>query len=138
MRTRVLMISVVDDEEAIRKALCRLLRAAGFQVAPHASGQEFLDSLTRQIPDCVISDFTLPDLSGQQIQQELGRRNPNIPVIVITGSEDPEIAERLLASGVAAVLLKPVENHKLLQTIAAVTQSAEVPDPASRPASIGS
>jgi FixJ family two-component response regulator len=113
------MISVVDDEAPVRKALGRLLRAAGFDVETFASGREFLDSLDDQRPDCTILDLHLPELSGLDVQQRLAEENIPLPCIVITGKDEPGVAERVLAHGAVAYLKKPLDAEALLAAITA-------------------
>jgi FixJ family two-component response regulator len=122
-----LMISVVDDEAPVRKALGRLLRAAGFDVETFASGREFLDSLDDQKPDCTILDLHLPGLSGLDVQQRLAEEQICVPCIVITGKDEPGVAELVLAHGAVAYLKKPLDEQALL---AAITSA--VPDRATQ------
>ena len=125
MSVASLAIAIVDDEAPVRKALGRLLRAAGFGVATFASGNEFLDSLRSSRPDCVILDLHLPGLSGLEVQQELSHQNISTPCIIITGKDEPGISQRVLASGAAAYLRKPLDESELLAAInQAVPESA--------------
>jgi len=119
-----LVISVVDDEQAVRKALRRLLGAAGFDVRTFASGREFLNSLEKQLPDCVILDLGLPEMSGLEIQREVGRRSLEVPLIIITGRDDPGLGERVRAAGAAAYLQKPLDERVLLEAILSATHHA--------------
>jgi FixJ family two-component response regulator len=68
---------LVDDEESVRKAVVRVLRAAGFAARGFASGEEFLKSRQFDQPDCLVLDLQMPGLSGAQVQQALkvARRN---------------------------------------------------------------
>jgi FixJ family two-component response regulator len=65
------VVAVVDDEEAIRKALKRLLRSAGIAVESYASGQEFLQSLPAQRPQCVVLDIGMHGMTGFDVQAQL-------------------------------------------------------------------
>ena len=65
------LVAVVDDEECIRKALHRLMISAGLAVKTFASGAEFLDSLKRQRPSCVVLDLHMPGVSGFEVQSRL-------------------------------------------------------------------
>src|SRR6185436_7018061 len=127
MRNNQLMISVVDDEESVRKALHRLLGAAGFDVQTCASGCEFLESLELleslklKRPDCVVLDLHMPGLSGLEVQQRLVHRNLKLPVIMMTGCDDPGLREQARKAGVKAYLTKPLEERTLLEAIAAAT-----------------
>ena len=112
-----LLVAVVDDEEPIRKALGRLLRASGLGVDCFASGQAFLDSIGTSRPDCLILDLHMPGLGGLQVLEQLKSCRPPLPTIVITGHDEPENQMRCLAGGAAAYLRKPLDDELLLQTI---------------------
>ena len=115
------MISIVDDEQSARKALCRLCGSAGLGVEAFASGREFLDSLEKQRPDCVILDLHLPGLSGSDVQQQLAQQSPKLPIIIITGSDDPGVGDRVRTAGAAACLKKPLGERELLVALVAAT-----------------
>ena len=112
------MIVIVDDEESIRRALKRLMVAAGFRAESFASGPEFLESLGTTKPDCVILDLHMPIMSGFDIQQRLREEQNPVPVVVITGHDSAESQQRALAAGAVAYLRKPVDEGLLLQAIA--------------------
>ena len=114
-------ITVVDDEESIRKALTRLLQAVGGVVQVFATGREFLASLDLRHPACLILDLQLPDLPGLEIQACLVREKLAFPTIIITGQSDPGLDERVRAAGAAAFLRKPLNDQTLLDTIRSVT-----------------
>ena len=59
-------VAIVDDEEGIRKALSRLLRASGLDAESYANGQEFLDAAAEHRPDCVVLDLHMPGMSGRR------------------------------------------------------------------------
>ena len=118
-------IAVVDDEESIRTALKRLLRAAGLEAEGYASGQAFLDAAVQRRPDCVLLDLHMPRMSGQQILERIRQMAARAPVVVITGHDTPESREQCLAAGAAAHLCKPLDDRLLLNAIsAALSKSA--------------
>src|SRR5215470_8517812 len=104
-----LRIAVIDDDEAVRKALKRLLRAANLDANTFASGQEFLDSLPSGHPDCVVLDVHMPGMNGLDVQQRLTRSGLQTPIVIITGHDDPQIRARCLSAGAAAYLRKPLD-----------------------------
>lgn len=108
-------IAVVDDEEPIRKALKRLLRAAGLEAEGYASGQEFLRETERRPPDCVLLDLHMPTMDGLALLERIRQT----PVVVITGHDQPETREQCLALGAAAYLRKPIDDRLLLNAISA-------------------
>jgi FixJ family two-component response regulator len=118
------LIAVVDDEEPVRKALRRLICAAGHDVETFASGASFLASLENHEPDCVLLDLHMPELTGLDVQARLARTAPRVPVIVITGHDQPETRDRVLAAGATAYLLKPVDEEALFAAIAAALRTS--------------
>lgn len=111
-------IAVVDDDEPIRKALSRLLRASDFGVESFSSGQEFLDSLQERYPDCVVLDFQMPQVNGLDVLKELRLRGVSVPVIVITAHDEPIVRANCLAAGASAYLCKPIDEVVLRRAIA--------------------
>jgi FixJ family two-component response regulator len=112
-----LLVAVVDDEASIRKALRRLLGASDLDCLVFASGREFLESLQKQIPDCVVLDLHMPGLTGLEVQRELARVGVVLPAIIITAHDDPANREQCLTAGASAYLRKPLEEATLLGAI---------------------
>jgi len=110
-------VAVVDDDSAVRKALSRLLGASTIQAQSFASAREFLDSLRSSVPDCLILDLQMPEMTGLELQGELIRLGTRIPTIVITAHNESGLRERCLANGAAAFLVKPLDGAELLATI---------------------
>ena len=111
------LVAVVDDEEPVRKALGRLLRASGLETESYSSGQAFLGSLDEKPPDCVILDLHMPGLGGLQVLEALKFRDPPLPIIIITGHDEPENRARAQSLGAFAYMRKPIDDHQLLATI---------------------
>jgi FixJ family two-component response regulator len=112
------LIAVVDDEDAVRKALKRLLLSAGFEVDVHADGRAFLSSLRARAPHCVVLDLHMPHISGLEVQERLTAARSTLPVIVITGHDSDSTRATALANGASAYLRKPVDEQVLLDAIA--------------------
>jgi FixJ family two-component response regulator len=115
------VIAVVDDEEPIRRALARLLRAAGLEVRTYVCGGDFLDSLEHCRFGCVVLDIHMPRVSGFDVQALLARAGARVPVIAITGLDSEATRERVMAAGAVAYLCKPVDQAALLSAVAAAT-----------------
>jgi len=120
-----LLIAIVDDEEPVRKALMRLMRSVGLSVETFASGPEFLKSLDTRMPDCVVLDLHMPQMSGFNVQAHLARKYAALPVIIVTGHDLPDARERAMAGGASAFLRKPVLDRTLFGAISAATSSAQ-------------
>ena len=110
-------IAVIDDDASVRRAFSRLLRAAGFDVSPYASGQEFLDSRDDPRPDCAVLDMHMPGLSGLELQQRLNETGVRIPMIVITADMELQSCQAALDEGAVAYLRKPVDGPELLECL---------------------
>jgi FixJ family two-component response regulator len=116
-------VAVVDDEESVRKALKRLLRAAGLEAESYATGQEFLTEAATREPDCVVLDLHMPVMSGSQVLAQI-RKMPRRPqVVVITAHDVPEKRDECLAAGACAYLRKPLEDRLLLNAISAALRT---------------
>ena len=113
------MIAIVDDERSVRVAIERLIRSAGLDVETFGSGGEFLESVKTRRPDCVVLDLHMPHVNGLEVQSQLTKWQPGMPVVVMTGHDTPEARARALDGGAAAYLLKPVDECVLLDAITA-------------------
>lgn len=122
------LIAIVDDDESVRRAARRLVRSLGMDADTFGSGQDLLDLLEAMPsfrPDCVVLDMRMPGLSGLEIQQRLS--GSGLPVIFITGHDDPVARERALAAGAVAVLRKPFSDDVFLRALVAATRQRHNP-----------
>ena len=113
------VISVVDDDLSVRRALSRLIRLAGYAVESFASAREFLASAARGRTACLVLDIHLDSggMSGFDLQERLVADGGNIPTIFITAHGDARTRERVKQSGVAGFLSKPFGDQALLDLI---------------------
>lgn len=118
-------VAIVDDDRSVRRALRRLLRSADLDAEAYGSGREFLAVLARNPPDCLILDLQMPDMSGLELHQRLAESGVRLPVIVITGHDQPGMQARCIAAGIATYLRKPLEDETLLAAIDAAIAKAE-------------
>jgi len=117
MENRRSFVAVVDDEESVRKALIRLLRAANMDAEAFASGEAFLSSLDKFRPDCVVLDLQMPGLTGRDVQKRLISMQINLPVILITAHDDMVTQQQSLSDGAANYLRKPLRGDVLVRSI---------------------
>ena len=121
-RTRSL-IAVLDDEPQFCKALSRLLKSHGFDVVTFTRGEEFLADCALRLPHCLLLDLHMPELNGFEVLERLAPRR--VPVLVITGHDQPGNAERVRALGGRDYFLKPVNETQLVSAITAAITPAE-------------
>jgi len=118
-------VAVVDDDESVRKALQRLLRASDLDADIFASAHDFLASLRQgRPPDCLVLDLQMPGMSGLDLQRHVVRAGLRLPIVVITGHDQPGMQARCLAAGASAYLRKPLEAGRLLAAIEAAIDPA--------------
>jgi FixJ family two-component response regulator len=110
-------VALVDDEENVRKALERLLRSANFVTVGYASAADFLKGLADDQPDCLLLDIQMPGMTGLELQEELRRAGRSIPLIFVTGIDNPDCRAQAMRAGAAAYLLKPGSEEILLEAI---------------------
>jgi len=115
--TSATCVFVVDDDQSARRGFARLLRAAGFDVSEFASATEFLDDLSHEISGCLVLDIRMPGLSGEELQAELEARGIHIPIIVVTGDDDPGTTRKAQKMKAAGFFRKPVDGMALLDAI---------------------
>lgn len=129
MRKESTFIAVLDDEPQMRKALQRLLSTHGFQVEDYASAFDFVEKQTSHPADCLILDLHMPEINGFDVLADLGSKGQHLPVVVITGQDDPGTEERVRQLGASAFLRKPVDELALLEAIRTATGTILNSDP---------
>ena len=112
-----LRVAVVDDDASVRKALKRLLRAANLEAEVFASGRQFLESLPSGFPDCLVLDLHMPEMNGLDVQRHLAQQGLQVPIVVITGHDEPQTRAQCMSAGAAAYLRKPLDDEALLEAI---------------------
>jgi FixJ family two-component response regulator len=111
------LIGVLDDEPQFCKALGRLLKTYGFEVVTFALGEDLLAARASRWPDCLLLDLHMPGLSGFQVLERLAAQHVPMPVVVVTGHDQPGNAERVRALGAVEYLLKPLSESQLLAAV---------------------
>jgi FixJ family two-component response regulator len=117
MANRLPLIAVVDDEESVRLALARMLRASSYEVSIYRSGEDFLESLKTVVPDCAVLDFQMPGLTGRDVQRALSVAKLTLPIIIVTAHDQPSLREKVLADGAVAYFTKPLRRDTLIAAL---------------------
>src|SRR4029453_1347818 len=111
------LVYVVDDDVSAREGVARLIRSAGLMTKTFVSGEEFLAAPRPKMPSCLVLDVNLPGLSGLDLQRELARSSPQVPIVFLTGHGDIPMTVRAVKAGAANFLTKPVDDEALLDAI---------------------
>jgi FixJ family two-component response regulator len=111
------VVFLVDDDEAVRKGLSRLLRTVGFRVETFASAAEFLARKAHDGIGCIILDVNMPGLSGLDLQAQLAGVGNDLPIVFLTGYGDIPMAVRAMKHGAIEFLTKPVDETLLLSAV---------------------
>ena len=110
-----LSLAIVDDDEAVRTALRRLLRAMGHEVRVFASAEEY--EAQGAEADCLIVDLRLPGLNGFELRERLRLRGCSVPIVFITGDGGPSPSDAAAHAGTPTVA-KPFSDGDLIAAIA--------------------
>lgn len=108
-------VFVVDDEEAIRLSLRLLLQAEGIEVTVFASAAEAIAALDADPPDCILTDYHMPDMNGLELVRRVRRRHPGISLVMMTGTDDPGHID---LEGQLLLIEKPFDAKALARLIA--------------------
>lgn len=109
------LISVVDDDPGVRDSLRLLLESANYPVKTYESARQFLDDESTSA--CLIADVRMQEMDGLALQEEIGRRNSGLPVIMITGHGDVPLAVRAMKAGAVDFIEKPFDGELLLASV---------------------
>lgn len=106
-----------DDEIDLLKPHILFLQDKGYEVVPVISGQDAIDSCKEQTFDIIFLDENMPGLSGLETLAQIKEINPNVPVVMVTKSEEESIMNQAIGNKIADYLIKPVNPHQLLLSI---------------------
>jgi FixJ family two-component response regulator len=110
-------ISVVDDDEFVRRALGRLLKAAGFAVQTFGSARDFFDQPIENAPGCIVVDLSMPGLGGLELQRALAESDDPRPVVFISGQGSIANSVDAMKAGAVDFLTKPIDETTLLGAV---------------------
>lgn len=111
------MISIIDDDEAVRAATENLVRSLGFGASTFASAEEFLNSPRLSETSCVITDVHMPGMTGVELQSYLRAHGHDVPMIFITAFPEDRTRERVHAAGAVGFLSKPFDGGAMIRCI---------------------
>jgi len=111
-------VILIDDDKDLRRATAQTLELAGFDVQAFGRAREALAALPADFPGVVVSDIRMPEMDGLQLFAEITARDPDLPVILITGHGDIPMAVQAIQNGVYDFIAKPFAADYLSRTIA--------------------
>jgi FixJ family two-component response regulator len=118
------LVSVVDDDDLMRKSTVRLLHSVGQRAEGFASAEKFLSSGRARETACLLLDLSMPGMSGLALQQYLAETGVRIPIVFLSAKASEKEEQRALKAGAAFFLRKPVSEESLVQAIRIVLEGA--------------
>jgi FixJ family two-component response regulator len=119
------LISLVDDDESVRRSTTLLIESFGFHAAAFESAESFLKSGQMQETACLIVDLQMPGMNGLELQSHLATAGYKIPIIFITAYDNKESRKQALQAGAVAFLGKPFSDELLLRALRAALRQDE-------------
>ena len=110
-------IFIVDDDEDVRDSLVELFESLGLPAKSYKSGASFLDDYNSEESGCLLTDVRMPGMSGIELQQKLNENAVKIPVVIMTGHGDVQMAVQAMKEGAHDFLQKPFRDQELIDCI---------------------
>lgn len=107
-------ILIIDDEPEICKMVTETLFDAGYTASSALNGPDGLALIKKDIPSLVILDIGLPGMDGVEVLRLIREEHPTLPVVVLTASQDTDMAKKMMRLGIAEYLTKPIHLETLL------------------------
>ncbi|MBT8442156.1 MAG: response regulator [Gammaproteobacteria bacterium] len=111
------MVYIIDDEYSVRRALSRLMHAAGLGTKTFSNVDEFEADAVESGSGCVVADVHMPGSSPLGLPSRLAERGVDLPVIYITGRDSDQTRERARAAGAVGYFRKPIDDQALIDAI---------------------
>jgi DNA-binding NtrC family response regulator len=122
-------ILVVDDDSLVRQTFGEVLAASGYEVTLADSGMAALALLDAARPDVVLLDIAMPGMNGLDTLARIISRRPRLPVVMITGNTDIDLATEAVRRGAADYVHKPVDLDDLARAVAVQMSTGDAPPP---------
>ncbi len=110
-------ILIIDDNALFVNFLVRVLEGKGYEISVAYDGQTGIQKVHKDVPDLILLDLKLPDLSGEEVLETIRANHKQIPIIVVTGYGGEQIAVEMMKKGATDYLSKPIDHEILLQSI---------------------
>jgi FixJ family two-component response regulator len=110
-------IFIVDDDDAVRDGLALVLETVGLASQTFENAERFLEGYVQGTPGCLVLDINMPGMNGDELQEELNRRNIRLPIIFLTSYGDIPTTVRTIKAGAVDFMTKPVQINLLIERI---------------------
>jgi FixJ family two-component response regulator len=117
------MISIVDDDRAVREGLTDLIKSMGLEAESYSNARDFLRSADPRITSCLIADVQMPEMTGLELHDRLVQSGDIIPTILITAFPNDRDRKCAARSGVICYLAKPFNDDSLFACIRSALES---------------
>ncbi|HWQ74033.1 MAG TPA: response regulator [Syntrophomonas sp.] len=102
-------ILIVDDQKGVRRLLEELFKKEGWDVKVAADGQEAITRVEERLPDIILMDVKMPNMSGLEASQIILREHSDVPIIMMTAYGEIEVVKKALEAGVKKCITKPFD-----------------------------
>ncbi|MCA9498264.1 MAG: response regulator [Nitrospirales bacterium] len=124
------LVLVVDDEPDVRKVVRMTLEKTGYDVIEAEDGEKAIEAIHQGenplMLDVIITDIRMPKINGVEAINYFQQQWPRVPLIVLTGFPDMEMATGFLNKGIVDYLVKPVEKEKLIKSVATAMEKRDL------------
>ena len=111
------VVHLVDDDPAIRRSVGFMLKTSGHRVETYETGIDLLKASPRLDEGCILLDIRMPGMDGLEVQQALQEKGVSLPVIIMTGHGDVNLAVKAMKAGAVDFIEKPFEKETLLDAL---------------------
>jgi two-component system response regulator FixJ len=112
------LVHLVDDDAAIRRSVGFMLKTSGYLVESYESGTRLLKNTSHLGAGCILLDIRMPGMDGLEVLEALQRKGVSLPVIIMTGHGDVNLAVRAMKAGAVDFIEKPFDKDTLLASLA--------------------
>lgn len=111
------LVHLVDDDEAIRRSASFMLKTSGYRVQAYETGVELLKHVRALEDGCILLDIRMPEMDGLEVQRELREAGCMLPVVIMTGHGDVDVAVQAMKAGAVDFIEKPFEKQTLVSSL---------------------
>ena len=119
-------ILVVDDDRRIVQTTCDILKIKGYEAVAAITGEEGVEKVRTDPPDCVLMDIRMPGINGVEAMKQMKEIIPDLPVVLVSAYATEELADEAKQAGAYAVLSKPLDFQMLLSFLSLLRKEESI------------